>query len=206
LRLSRLFTSHLKNDFQLDRGAEGKACRRRRLSGKRCLFRTRPAATPKRHRRLSAGRGYLPRRPPTRQAGRYASLCQRYQVLPRDSEDIERCEMSRLAPRFHIELCADAPNKFRSATFCGSIPLRKRQIARLHRFHIGTERLRRRGGARSQVLPTAARRARNLGGSPFASVRPAVDVQHLARNMRGFGQKNHGIHDLLNGRNASHRG
>jgi len=31
-------------------------------------------------------------------------------MLPRDSEDIERREVSSLAPRFHIELRADAPN------------------------------------------------------------------------------------------------
>jgi hypothetical protein len=35
---------------------------------------------------------------------------ERSQMLPRDSEDIERREVSRLAPRFRIELRADAPN------------------------------------------------------------------------------------------------
>ena len=35
---------------------------------------------------------------------------ERSQMLPRDGEDIERREVSRLAPRFHIELRADAPN------------------------------------------------------------------------------------------------
>jgi hypothetical protein len=34
-------------------------------------------------------------------------------MLPRDSEDVERREVSRLALRFHIELRADAPNEFR---------------------------------------------------------------------------------------------
>src|SRR6266513_5769613 len=64
-------------------------------------------------------------------------------MLPRNSEDIERGEVSRLAPRFHIELRADAPNEFRPVAFRGKHPTQKKQIARLHRFHIGTERLRR---------------------------------------------------------------
>ncbi len=65
-------------------------------------------------------------------------------MLPRDSEDVERREVSRLAPRFHIELRADAPNEFRGVAFRGKHPAQKKQIARLHRFHIGAERLRRR--------------------------------------------------------------
>ena len=63
---------------------------------------------------------------------------------PRDSEDVERREVSRLAPRFHIELRADASNEFRRAAFRGKHPGQKKQIARLHRFRIGAERLRRR--------------------------------------------------------------
>src|SRR5207247_8891001 len=40
-----------------------------------CPFRRHPAATPKRRRPPSAGRGHLPKWPPTRRAGRSASLC-----------------------------------------------------------------------------------------------------------------------------------
>src|SRR6266851_4695957 len=65
-------------------------------------------------------------------------------MLPRDSEDVERREVSRLTPRFQIDLRADAPNKFRPVAFCRKHPAQKKQIARLHRFHIGPERLRRR--------------------------------------------------------------
>ena len=65
-------------------------------------------------------------------------------MLPRDSEDIERREVSSLAPRFHIELRADAPREFRAAALGGEHPGQEEQIARLHRFHIGPERLRRR--------------------------------------------------------------
>src|SRR5256886_8618145 len=66
---------------------------------------------------------------------------ERSQMLPRDSEDVERREVSRLAPRFYIELRADAPNEFCPVTFRGKHPAQKKQIARLHRFHIGAERL-----------------------------------------------------------------
>jgi len=43
--------------------------------------------------------------------------------------------------RFHIEFRADAPDEFRPPAFCGEHPGQKKQIARLHRLHIGTERL-----------------------------------------------------------------
>src|SRR5207248_2840814 len=63
-------------------------------------------------------------------------------MLPGDSEDVERREVSCFASRFHIEFCADAPNEFRAPSFCGKHPGKKKQIARLHRFHINAERLR----------------------------------------------------------------
>ena len=65
-------------------------------------------------------------------------------MLPRDSEHIERREVSRLAPRFHIELGVNAPNEFRLVAFRGQHPAQKKQIAGLHRFHIDAERLGRR--------------------------------------------------------------
>src|SRR5258708_26893520 len=40
-----------------------------------CLFRRRPAATPKRRRQLSVARGHLPPWPPTPPPARSASLC-----------------------------------------------------------------------------------------------------------------------------------
>src|ERR1044071_4728264 len=63
-------------------------------------------------------------------------------MLPRDGEDVERREVSRLAPCVHIELRADASNEFRLAAFRGKHSAQKKQIARLHRFDIGAERLR----------------------------------------------------------------
>src|SRR5438105_11943268 len=64
-------------------------------------------------------------------------------MLPRDSEDVDRRQLSGLAPRFHIELRADAPNEFRAVSFRRKHAAEKKQIARLHRFSVCTERLRR---------------------------------------------------------------
>jgi hypothetical protein len=68
---------------------------------------------------------------------------ERSQVLPRDSENVECREASRLSRRFHIELSANTPNEFRPVAFRRQHPARKKQSTRLHRFHIRTERLRR---------------------------------------------------------------
>jgi len=54
--------------------------------------------------------------------------------------------------------------------------------------------------------PSVARISRIPSPLPFAIVRTAVHVQHLPGNVRSLGQINHGIHNLLNGRNASHWG
>jgi hypothetical protein len=69
---------------------------------------------------------------------------ERAQMLARDSEAVERREVSGLAPRFHIEFRSYAPNEFRHAAFGGHHPSKKKQIPGLHRFRIGAERLRRR--------------------------------------------------------------
>src|SRR5581483_2798217 len=66
-------------------------------------------------------------------------------MLPRNGKHIERREISRLAPRFHIELRADAPDKSRRSAFRGKHTRQKEQVARLHRFRIHAKRL---GGLR----------------------------------------------------------
>ncbi len=73
-------------------------------------------------------------------------------MLPRDSEGVERREVSRFAPCFHVEVRPDAPSEFRPVAFRGKHPGQKQQIARLHRFHIGAERLRRRGELDAKFL------------------------------------------------------
>jgi hypothetical protein len=61
---------------------------------------------------------------------------------PRDSEDVERREVSRLAARFYIKLRADAPSELCLMALGGKHSGQKKQIACLHSFHIGAERLR----------------------------------------------------------------
>jgi len=60
----------------------------------------------------------------------------------RDSEGIERREVSRLASTFHIEFRTDTPNELRAVAFGGKHAVQKNQIVRLYRFHVGAERLR----------------------------------------------------------------
>jgi hypothetical protein len=57
-------------------------------------------------------------------------------MLPGNNEDLERREVSRLAPRFHIELRADGPMNFAPWHSMGSIPLRKSNFARLQHLNI----------------------------------------------------------------------
>jgi hypothetical protein len=66
-------------------------------------------------------------------------------MLLRDSEDVERREISPLATRFYIELRADAPKEFCRPAFRRKHPGQKKQIACLHSFHIGSKWFRRRG-------------------------------------------------------------
>src|ERR1700681_2411990 len=63
-------------------------------------------------------------------------------MLPRDTEDVERGEFRRLASSVYVEFRADSPNEFRDPALRGKHPAKKKQIARLHRFRIGPERLR----------------------------------------------------------------
>ena len=63
-------------------------------------------------------------------------------MLARDSEDVERREMSRLATGFYIEFRADAPQEFCRTAFRGKHPGQKKQIARLHSFRVGSKWLR----------------------------------------------------------------
>src|SRR6202040_4387618 len=66
---------------------------------------------------------------------------ERSQMLPRDSEGIERRQPSRLLACFQIEFRTDASNKFRSAGFCGEHSGQEKQVARPYRLRINTERL-----------------------------------------------------------------
>src|SRR6266566_6349234 len=100
---------HLENDFQLDRGAERKACDAIYQAARALVF----SENGLQQRR--SGVGDLRLITDISASGhRHAEpddpyhVVQRSQMLPCDSERVERREMSRLAPSFHIELRADA--------------------------------------------------------------------------------------------------
>ena len=137
-------TRHFENHFQLDRGAERKAgdavhqAARVLVFSEDVLQQLRSAVSDFRLLADISRSGHRHAEPDDAR-----HFVERSQMLPRDRQGVERREVSRLAPRFHIELRADAPNEFRHATFRGKHPGQKKQIARLHRFRIGAERLRR---------------------------------------------------------------
>src|SRR5713101_7237657 len=72
------------------------------------------------------------------------NFVERSQMLPHGSEGVERCQESGLASRLHIELRADTRDEFRFAAYSGKHSGEKEQVARLHRFRVDAERLRRR--------------------------------------------------------------
>src|SRR6266567_1581695 len=143
--LAAPLSPYLENDLQLDRGAERKACDPVHQAARALVF----SEDVLQQFRSGVSDFRLIADIP-RSGHRHAEphdprhFVERPQILPRDSQDVERRKVSRLAPRFHIELRADAPNEFRLAAFRGKHPAQKKQIARLHRFCISAEWLRRR--------------------------------------------------------------
>src|SRR5215468_4754819 len=135
----------LEDQFQLDRGAERKACDAIHHAGRILVFsedvlqQLRSAVGNLRMLADISHRGHRHAEPHDPR-----HFVERSQMLPRDSERVQRPKVSRLAPRLHIELCADAPNEFRPASFRGQHPGQKKQSAGLHRFRVGAKRLRRR--------------------------------------------------------------
>jgi len=133
---------HLENDFQLDGGAERKACdpihqaARSLVFSKDVLQQLRSAV---RDLRLIANI--------SRSGNQYAKpddprhSVKRSQMLPRDGEGVERRELSRLAPCFHIEFRADAPDEFCPMAFRGEHPAQKKEVSRLYASALGGERL-----------------------------------------------------------------
>src|SRR5882672_10252834 len=70
---------------------------------------------------------------------------ERAEMLLHHSERIKCCEMRRIPASFHIKVRTEASNEFRLAALRRKHPGQKKQIARLHRLHISTERFGRRG-------------------------------------------------------------
>src|SRR5438105_9171369 len=133
---------HLENDFQLDRGAERKACDAIHQAARALVF-----SKDVLQQLRSGVRDFWLIAGISRSGYRHAEpddprhFLERPQMLPRDREGIESSEVSRLAPRLHVELRADAPNEFRLAAFRRQHAGEKKQLARLNCFHIGAERL-----------------------------------------------------------------
>jgi hypothetical protein len=65
-------------------------------------------------------------------------------MLPRDSQAVERCQVSGLPSCLDVEFRAEAPDKFRFPAYRGKHSGEKEQVARLHRFRIDAESRRRR--------------------------------------------------------------
>src|SRR5205807_4501496 len=104
---------HLENEFQLDRGAERKACDAIHQAARALVFsedglqQLRSSVSDFRLIADISRSGHRHTEPDDPR-----HFVERSQMLPRDSQDVERREVSRLAPRFYIELRADAPNEF----------------------------------------------------------------------------------------------
>src|SRR4029079_13121360 len=69
---------------------------------------------------------------------------ERSQMFSRDREGVERREVSCFASSFDVELGADAPDELCGTAFGWKHAGKKKQIAGLHRFHVGAERFGRR--------------------------------------------------------------
>src|ERR1700730_3338979 len=157
---------HLENDLQLDRRAERKACD--------AIYETAGALRLPENvlQQLRSCVSDFPLIPDISHRGhRHAEPddplhpVERSQMLARDSEDVERCESRRLAPRFHIELRSDAPDELRRAALGRKHPAEEEQIARLDRFHVRAERLRWRRELDAKCLQSLLR-----PGGPRASL------------------------------------
>ncbi len=65
-------------------------------------------------------------------------------MLPRDSQAVERCQVSGLPTCLDVEFRADSADVFRFAAYRGKHSGEKEQVARLHRFRVDAEWRRRR--------------------------------------------------------------
>jgi len=181
---------YLKDHFQLDRGAERKAC-----DSIHQATRTPVLSEDVSQQLRSSVRDFRLFADISRGGHRHAEAndaldsVERSQMLPRDSEDVERRELSRLASSFHIEFRTDAPNEFRAMAFGGKHAAQKKQIARLYRFHVGTEWLR---GAGSWMpssfnrcsAPAGPDSPRIISALPFGFVLMFISFSKLALEMR----------------------
>ena len=137
--------SHFENDLQFDRRGQRKACDAKHRAARVLVF-----AEDILQQLRGAIRDLWLIANISRSRHKHAEpndsrdFVERSQMVFGDSETVERREPSCLSSRFRVELRANAPNEFCSATFCREHPGQKKQITRPHRFGISAERFRRR--------------------------------------------------------------
>src|SRR5712671_5330932 len=121
---------HLENDFQLNRSAERKACDAIHQAARALVFsedvlqQLRSGVS---DFRLIADISRSGHRHAEPDNSRHS--VERPQMLPRDTEDVERGELRRLTSSFYVKFRADSPNEFRDPAFRGKHPAQKKQIA-----------------------------------------------------------------------------
>src|SRR5207245_2810411 len=144
-RMDSLLLTYLENNFELDWRAEREVCGPIHQTARVLVFpehvlqQLRSTVSDFRLVADISRSGYRHAEP-----NNARHFIERSQMLPRNTKGVECGEMSRFAPRFHVELRAEASNEFRRAAFRGKHARQKKKIPRLHRFHVRAERLRRR--------------------------------------------------------------
>ena len=79
-------------------------------------------------------------------------------MLLRDGKAIKSRKASRRVPCFHVDLRPDASDEFRLPAFRWKHPGQEEQVARLYRFRVDAERLRRLWKLEAKFVLTAVRR------------------------------------------------
>ena len=116
--LFRALRDDLKDQFQLDRRAEWKACNAIHGSARPLVF-----SEDVLQQLRSAVSDFRLLSKISRSRHRYAEpddprhSVERSQILPRDGESVERRELRRPSPRSHIELRPNSPGEFRCVAF-----------------------------------------------------------------------------------------
>src|SRR5436853_3653279 len=131
---------HFENDFQLDRSAKRKACDAIHQAARALVFSEdvlQQLGSGVSDLRLIADISRSGHRHAEADDARHS--VERSQVLFRDSENVERRELSRFATGFHVELRADAPSASRPAACRGKHSAKKEQIVRSEERRVGKE-------------------------------------------------------------------
>src|SRR5271170_5364803 len=153
LRTDKPLSCDLENHFQFDGRAERKACDAEHQAAGALFFSEDVL------QQLRSGVGNFRQVADVSGSGQEhtepddaCDFVERSQMLSRHRKGVKRREVCRGTSRVFIELCAEAPDKFRRASFGGKHSRQKKQVAGLHRFHVGAERFRRGGQLDAKFL------------------------------------------------------